>query len=138
MVEDLGRALFRARRLLWTHAASRLEARGESILAFQMLAHLQRCGPTGQSELATATAQHPTGVSRLLDELEQGGFVRRARDRRDRRKLRVEITALGIARLEEARPQVSGAVEEVLRPLAAAERRALSALLEKLIAGNPP
>jgi MarR family 2-MHQ and catechol resistance regulon transcriptional repressor len=137
LVEDLGRALFRARRLLWTRAAGRLETRGESILAFQMLGHLQRYGPTSQGEIATATAQHPTGVSRLLEELERGGFVRRARDSRDRRKLRVKITALGVARLEEARPEVLAAVDEVLRPLAGAERRSLGALLEKLIAGNP-
>jgi MarR family 2-MHQ and catechol resistance regulon transcriptional repressor len=75
-------------------------------------------------------------VSRLLDELERGGFVRRSRERSDRRRVRVAITPLGSARLAQMRPEVLGAVEEVLRPLGGGERRALATLLEKVIAAN--
>jgi MarR family 2-MHQ and catechol resistance regulon transcriptional repressor len=136
LAEDVGRAIFRARRLLWSRAAGRLEARGESILAFQMLNQLQRTGPANQGEIALAIGQHPTSVSRLLDELERGGFVRRSRERSDRRRLRVAITPLGGARLAQMRPEVLGAVEEVLHPLGTGERRALAALLEKVIAAG--
>jgi MarR family 2-MHQ and catechol resistance regulon transcriptional repressor len=132
--EELGRLLFRGRRLLWTTAAARLEARGESMLAWQLLSHLHRWGPATQREIADRTAQHTTGVSRLLDELERGGFVRRTRDPSDRRKLQVQITPRGVARVEGSRPGVFGAVEEVLRPLQQEERRQLRALLEKLVA----
>ena len=128
----MGRLLFRARRALWSAAAGRLEARGESVLAWQLLNQLQRCGPGTQREIAERAAQHPTGVSRLLEQLERGGFVRRRRDAADRRKVRVEITAHGVLRLEESRPEVLTAVDEVLRPLSLAERHALRALLGKL------
>jgi MarR family 2-MHQ and catechol resistance regulon transcriptional repressor len=128
----VGRLLFRARRALWSAAAGRLEARGESVLAWQLLNQLQRCGPGTQREIAERAAQHPTGVSRLLEQLERGGFVRRRRDAADRRKVRVEITAHGVLRLEESRPEVLTAVDEVLRPLSLAERHALRALLGKL------
>ena len=130
--EEVGRLLFRARRALWSAAAGRLEAHGESILAWQLLNQLQRSGPGTQREIAERAAQHPTGVSRLLEELEHGGYVRRNRDSTDRRKVRVEITAHGVARLEDTRPEVLTAVDEVLRPLTLAERHALRALLEKL------
>ncbi|HKB78060.1 MAG TPA: MarR family winged helix-turn-helix transcriptional regulator [Myxococcales bacterium] len=130
--EEVGRLLFRARRALWSAAAGRLEARGESVLAWQLLNQLQRCGPGTQREIAERAAQHPTGVSRLLEQLERGGFVRRRRDAADRRKVRVEITAHGVLRLEESRPEVLTAVDEVLRPLSLAERHALRALLGKL------
>ncbi|MFL5312735.1 MAG: MarR family winged helix-turn-helix transcriptional regulator [Myxococcales bacterium] len=130
--EEVGRLLFRARRALWSAAAGRLEAHGESVLAWQLLNQLQRAGPGTQREVADRTAQHPTGVSRLLEELERGGYVRRTRDASDRRKVRVEITAHGLSRLEGSRPEVLTAVDEVLRPLSLAERHALRALLEKL------
>jgi MarR family 2-MHQ and catechol resistance regulon transcriptional repressor len=101
-----------------------------------MLNQLQRGGPANQGEIGAAIGQHPTSVSRLLDELERGGFVRRSRERSDRRRLRVAITPLGVARLAGMRPEVLGAVEEVLRPLGNAERRALTSLLEKVIAAS--
>jgi len=130
--EEVGRLLFRARRALWSAAAGRLDTHGESVLAWQLLNQLQRCGPGTQREIAERTAQHPTGVSRLLEDLERGGYVRRSRDPSDRRKLRVEITAHGVARLEDSRSEVLTAVDEVLHPLSLAERHALRALLGKL------
>src|SRR5256885_399456 len=59
--EEVGRLLFRARRALWSAAAGRLETHGESVLAWQLLNQLQRCGPGTQREIAERTAQHPTG-----------------------------------------------------------------------------
>jgi len=132
--EELGRLLSRARRALWSGASRRLEAHGESVLAWQLLNQLQRSGPATQREIAERAAQHPTGVSRLLEELERGGYVRRHRDRSDRRKVRVEITSSGIARLEQSRPEVMTAVDEVLGPLTIAERQALRSLLGKISA----
>src|SRR5437899_9594291 len=102
--EEVGRLLFRARRALWSAAAGRLEAHGESVLAWQLLNQLQRCGPGTQREIAERAAQHPTGVSRLLEDLERGGYVRRIRDQDVRRQVREVITVLGIARPTHTRP----------------------------------
>lgn len=131
--EEIASGIVRVRRRLVSEADRRLAERGETVLAFQVLSALQRRGPAAQNELAQHIGQHPTGMSRLLDELEQGGLVRRSRDRTDRRKIVVEATARGRSFLLHGRPLVDAAVEEVLAPLARAERRTLRDLLWRLL-----
>jgi len=131
--EEIASGIARVRRRLIAEADRRLSERGETVLAFQVLSALQHRGRAAQNELAEHIGQHPTGVSRLLEELEQAGLVRRARDRSDRRKILVEPTARGRAFLEHGRPLVDAAIEEVLAPLARAERRTLRDLLWRML-----
>jgi DNA-binding MarR family transcriptional regulator len=131
--EEIASGIVRVRRRLVSEADRRLAEQGETVLAFQVLSALQRLGPAAQNELAQHIGQHPTGMSRLLDELEQGGLVRRSRDRADRRKIVVEATARGRSFLLHGRPLVDAAVDEVLAPLARAERRTLRDLLWRLL-----
>jgi len=130
--EEIASGIARVRRRLIAEADRRLSERGETVLAFQVLSALQRRGRAAQNELAEHIGQHPTGVSRLLEELEQAGLVRRARDRSDRRRIQVEPTARGRAFLEHGRQLVDAAIEEVLAPLARAERRTLRDLLWRM------
>ena len=132
LAEEIGQLLARSRRLVFAAAARRLDESGESIHAWRVLAHLAREGATAQCDLAMALAQHPAWVSRLVDELEAEGVVRRRRDAHDRRKLRVEVTVAGRARYEARRAEVNEAVEQVLQPLDRDEREQLRALLLKL------
>lgn len=132
--EEFGGLIGRTRRLVWSSAQRALHAQGESMLTMQLLMRLTKHGAMTQIELAQATAQHPAGISRLLEELEKDGLIRRARDPNDRRKLRVEATAKAKARLRAARPLISEAVDEVLEVLSADEKRALRAILTKIIA----
>ncbi|GAC1353392.1 MAG: hypothetical protein NVSMB47_05470 [Polyangiales bacterium] len=131
-VEELARLLSRARRRVYLACAQALSARGGSMLTFQLLAHLVVHGASTQVDLATATAQHPAGISRLLDELERDALVRRRRDPTDRRKLRVEATATGRARFRMNHPILIAAVDDALGVLSVAERKALATLLRKL------
>ena len=117
LAEEIASGIVRIRRRLVAEADRRLAERGKTVLAFQVLSALQRRGPSAQSELAEDIGQHPTGLSRLLEELEHARLVRRARDRADRRKIVVELTARGRALLAQGRPLVNAAVEEVLAPL---------------------
>ncbi|TMA28390.1 MAG: winged helix-turn-helix transcriptional regulator [Deltaproteobacteria bacterium] len=133
LTEEIGRGIHRVRRLILQEASRRLEERGESLFIWQILNFLDRCGPQMQSELAEGTGQHPTGLSRLLEEMEREGLVQRARDSRDRRKVRVEPTATGRRRLRAGRPSVHSAVEQVLEPLGMGERRTLRDLLQRLL-----
>ena len=123
----------RVRRRLVAEADRRLAQRGEGVLPFQVLSALGRQGPMSQNEPAQHIGQHPTGISRLLDEMEQAGLVRRTRDRSDRRKILVEASARGRAILTRGRPLVDAAVEEVLAPLGIAERRTLRDLLCRML-----
>ncbi len=131
--EEIASGIVRVRKRMITLADRRLGERGETVVAWQVLSALQRCGPSAQNELAQHIGQHPTGMSRLLEELEQARLVRRARDRSDRRKVLVEPTARGRTFLELGRPLVDAAVEEVLAPLDRAERRTLRDLLWRML-----
>jgi len=131
--EEIASGVVRVRKRMMAEADRRLAERGETVVTWQVLSALQRCGPSAQNELAQNIGQHPTGMSRLLEELEQARLVRRARDRSDRRKILVEPTARGRAFLEQGRPLVDAAVEEVLAPLDRLERRTLRDLLWRML-----
>jgi DNA-binding MarR family transcriptional regulator len=131
--EELGTLIARSRRRVWACAARHLERMGESIHTWQLLKHLRQRGPLAQCDLAAVCGQHPAGVSRMLEVLEGEGHVRRTRDPSDRRKVQVEITEAGLERLERMHPEVVTAADRALEPLSAEDRRALKALLEKLV-----
>lgn len=132
---ELGILIALARRSLWTAAAHELEANGFSMLVWVLLAHLVRSGSSTQRKIATATGQHPAGVSRMLVELEEQKLVRRGRDVADRRRAKVELTAAGRRSFEAARPHVIGALREALSPLSLDEKKTLRGLLGKLCPG---
>ena len=128
----------RARRRTWTHATKKLEASGETMVAWQMLLHLIRNGQRSQTELAQLTAQHPAGVSRALDDLEKRGRIKRRRDPQDRRRVYVVASASGKRWFAATSPVVLSAVNETLEPLSVAERRILRLLLRKVLREDVP
>jgi DNA-binding MarR family transcriptional regulator len=137
LAEELGMLIAKTRRMVWANATRRLEEAGESMLAWQVLAHLMRAGRQTQTEVAAALAQHPAGVSRLLDELEKQGYVARRRDRVDRRRVHVEATAGGRRRFRSILPEVVRGVEQVLEPLSEPDKRVLRRLLRKVVLQDP-
>ena len=130
---ELVRLVGQTRRRLWIAAARALAARGESIVAWSLLNRLAELGPLTQRELADASAQHPAGVSRQLDELERKGLTARGTDPTDRRRRRVELTSAGSRWFQQTRPLVDQATAPVLAVLRPAERRALTSLLRKVL-----
>lgn len=131
---DVGLLLVRVRRQLWRQTAQALEAAGESMLAWQLIAQLERAGRECQRELALAIAMDPAGVSRCLDALEQDGCVRRTRDKVDRRRLMVELTARGRRRHATLLPVVADSIDLTLAPLGLSGRAMLAALLARCLA----
>jgi DNA-binding MarR family transcriptional regulator len=125
--------IIRCRRLMWNEASRRLDEVGESLHRYRLLSELARCGPASQRDLADATAQHPAAISRLVDELEVAGLIRRRRGRQDRRQIIVAITARGRVRVQEMSPVAVSGIEEVLAPLSAARQRRLAALLTEVL-----
>ena len=129
----IGALLAASRRLVFQRARRRLEARGESIFVWRLLAYLHDEGPSIQAELADATAQHPASISRLLHEMEAAGLCRRRRDTADRRRVRVELAPAGKAKYLAHYGEAVAAVEESLRSLTHADQRALATLLSKVV-----
>jgi MarR family 2-MHQ and catechol resistance regulon transcriptional repressor len=133
LAAEIGALLARSRRQVYTRAKARLEQVGESIFVWRLLFYLHEVGPAIQAELADATAQHAGSTSRLLDEMEERGLVRRRRDGEDRRRVTVELTASGRRRYAQVFPHAIGALEESLRALSVEEQHGFAAVLRKLV-----
>jgi DNA-binding MarR family transcriptional regulator len=134
---EIGPLIAQSRRVIWLAAAKRLEEEGEAILVWQALNQLTRLGPSTQRTLADALAQHPAGMSRLLDDLEQRGLVTRTRDVTDRRCVTVALTARGRAHRKHLLPYVAEVVHNAIVPLSLDERRTLRDLLRKIVGPTP-
>ncbi|HEY1418088.1 MAG TPA: MarR family transcriptional regulator [Myxococcaceae bacterium] len=134
---EIVRLVGQVRRRLWIAAARALAARGESIVAWSLVNRLAELGALTQRELADASAQHPAGVSRQLDELERKGLTARGTDPTDRRRRRVELTATGVRWFRQTKPLVDQATAPVLAVLRPAERRMLTSLLRKVVVARP-
>ena len=135
---DLVRLVGQTRRRLWIAVARALAARGESVVAWSLVNRLAELGPVTQRELADASAQHPAGVSRQLDELERKGLTTRGTDPSDRRRRRVELTSAGLRWFRQLRPLVDQATAPVLAVLRPTERRALARLLRQVVSQPEP
>jgi DNA-binding MarR family transcriptional regulator len=125
-----GAAIHLLRRLRAEDAASGLTAPRASALSVLVFA-----GPRSIGELAAAEQVRPPTISRLVQELERDGLVRREADRADARVQRVHATAAGEALLQAGRARRVARLAESLRALPAADRRLLeraAPLLEAL------
>ena len=129
----MGMLISLTRRLVWITASRTLEEAGYSMMAWALVGFLMKLGPATQRDIAAGIGQHPAGVSRLIDDLEKEGYVRRRRDEQDRRRAQVEATARGKAMWNAAEPLVSAALKEALSPLSMDEQRQLRKILQKLV-----
>ncbi|MBT2443383.1 winged helix-turn-helix transcriptional regulator [Streptomyces sp. ISL-36] len=98
------------------------------------------CGPVRQSELIRTMGLDPSTVTKMLQRLEQSGYVRRSPDPADRRAVLVEATDGGGALRAGVADVWTGLEEHTLAGLSPAERAELARLLarveENLCAGT--
>lgn len=117
------------------------EAVGVPLLWYGVLLHLGRC-PGGQrpmGELINATAFTSGGVTRLVDRMEQVGYVERRPCPSDRRVTYVGLTERGREMLERATAvHLRGIREHLMDALEPAEVTCLDAILAKLISAGDP
>ncbi|MGA2013081.1 MAG: MarR family winged helix-turn-helix transcriptional regulator [Solirubrobacteraceae bacterium] len=100
------------------------------------LSYLRGHGPTAQQLLAERLRMDPSSMVCLLNELEESDLVVRNRDRTDRRRAIVALSARGEHALQEIDEAVQIVEEEILTGLDASERAALRALLARLNLGD--
>jgi DNA-binding MarR family transcriptional regulator len=100
---------------------------------FAVLNHLSESGPLSQQELGRALRINPSNLVGLLDLLEADGLLVRVRDRHDRRRHLVELTAAGGHRLLRACEAAEDAEDDLCSPLSKGEREQLRAMLERLV-----
>ena len=90
-----------------------------------------------QVGLGRAIACDKATMGAVLDRLQAKGLAERVADATDRRSWRLRLTPAGAELLERLAPRMALLQEELLAPLSPAERRQLTALLERLLGPLP-
>ncbi|MEU1226000.1 MarR family winged helix-turn-helix transcriptional regulator [Streptomyces sp. NPDC005828] len=94
-----------------------------------MMMRLWDCGAVRQSELIQSLGLDPSTVTKMLQRMEQCGYVRRSPDPADRRAVLVEATECGLALRAGVEDAWADLEESTLAGLAPAERTELARLL---------
>lgn len=103
---------------------------------FAALAKLHECGPLSQIDLGRQTAMDAATIKGVIDRLRERGLVVTIADKRDRRRLIVDLTEAGRA-LFAARVDAARAITRAtLEPLDAPEQQMLLALLARMAEGR--
>ena len=97
------------------------------------LQHLQERGPSAQQTLAELVGVDATNMVAVLNSLEDAGLVDRRRDRADRRRAIIELSAKGEQRLAEIDRALRQVDDQLLAPLSPAERQTLNDLLARAV-----
>ncbi|MBL9050468.1 MAG: winged helix-turn-helix transcriptional regulator [Tabrizicola sp.] len=84
-------------------------------------------------ELAVYTVVEQSTLSRVLDQLQADGLIRREVDASDSRAVRVFITEAGRAVFEDLWPHMADAQDRMFRGIPEEERRAFLATLQKML-----
>ena len=85
-------------------------------------------------ELAVYSVVEQSTLSRALDQLAEGGLIRRETDAADSRATRVYITEAGRSHFETLWPRMAEAQERMFRGIGPEERRAFVGTLQKMLA----
>jgi DNA-binding MarR family transcriptional regulator len=109
---------------------------GVTLKQLATLASLRERGELPQQLLCGVLHTSQNTVVVWLNELEQAGFITRARDAEDRRKHNVAITPAGMVALEHAEAEMRRLEDEALAALTADERVQLRRLLSKALDGG--
>jgi MarR family transcriptional regulator, transcriptional regulator for hemolysin len=126
------KVLFLAR-LLRANLNRRLSESDATLPTWVVLAALDKDEDVSQRQLADECRLEGPTITRHLDRLEARGLVRRQRDRRDRRIVRVSFTPEG-KRYYAALERAAGAVDATLRSsLSDEERAGLTSAIARLV-----
>jgi DNA-binding MarR family transcriptional regulator len=115
------------------YAKATVELLGMNLKQVAMLVALRDQGELPQTTLCDMMKLTQNTVVTWLNELEDAGYVARARDPEDRRKHNVVLTAKGAIALERAETELRKLEDEVLSALTADERTQLRKLLAKAL-----
>jgi DNA-binding MarR family transcriptional regulator len=119
-------------RHLLAHARRRPTWRRLTYQQYNVLRIIHAEGRVGQAEIARRLLVSAPVVTRLASSLVDAGLVERRRDPADRRAVRLTLTPSGRRRVTSMRRALLDAAAELLEPLPAERRAALSAALDEL------
>jgi len=135
MAESVGFLLSDVSRLMRRRFDERARSSGASVTQWRVLKILERMPGINQNQIAELLEVEPITSSRMIDRLEESGFVERRRDPADRRAWRIHLTDKAGPVLAELHELAGEMIEDALEGLNQAERDALVAALN-LIRSN--
>jgi DNA-binding MarR family transcriptional regulator len=121
---------------LGDQAAERLQAVGLQWWQYDVLSALRRQGQPfrmAATELAAAAMLTSGAMTNRIDRLQREGLVRRVADARDRRRVLVQLTRKGVARVDRATEARFKAAAAALECLGDSQRRQLERHLRQLL-----
>jgi DNA-binding MarR family transcriptional regulator len=104
--------------------------RPSELLALQ---HLRERGPSAQQTLAELIGIDATNLVAVLNSLEDAGLIERRRDRADRRRAIIALSAGGDRLLADLDRSLMHIDDEILASLTPTERQTLNTLLGKAV-----
>jgi DNA-binding MarR family transcriptional regulator len=131
---DLGAMLYALTRVVLDAEVPVLRRHDVEMWEYVVLGGLEHGPAPTQSQLAAAVGRDKTRLIPILDRLEARGLLRRAPDPDDRRNRIVSLTDEGRELLAACRASIREMESELLADLEPAERTALLATLERLVA----
>ncbi|MGI6851067.1 MarR family winged helix-turn-helix transcriptional regulator [Mesorhizobium sp. 1B3] len=140
--ERLGFLLHDAARLMRKRFETRASGYGLSAAQWRLLVRLVKDEGVAQARLAELLEIEPISVSRLLDRMEEGGWIERRQDANDRRVRMIFPTAKSRDAFAEVKSMAGEVYEEALAGLPAPIRRAtiegLTAIVNNLSEADTP
>lgn len=115
-------------------SALQREGVGLRFTQFLALKRLAKDGPMCAGELARALDHDAGAMTRVVDQLESKGYVRRQPNEQDRRSLRIAVTDAGMAVWRHIAIAHEHTLEHAQQDLDPAERAQLMDLLERVYA----
>ena len=130
---SVGYLLKRCGVLMTQVAEERFESLEISFTQWIVLTHLAQQEHISATQLSAQTGHDMGALTRVVDELERRGFVRRERSSRDRRAVEIAITPAGRGQAREARRLIVELLNRLVEPFTDAEVTTLIGLLQRLL-----
>jgi MarR family transcriptional regulator for hemolysin len=130
--QSLGFVLHDTARLLRWNFERRVQGIGLSRAKWSVLAHLKRRDGIQQSELAALLEVKPITLGRMIDRLEEDGWVKRKEDAKDRRAKCVFLTKKVTPILEQMYALGKETREEALKGISKQEQQVFMDLLLRM------
>jgi len=121
--------------VLMTQLAEERFATDTAVTFTQWLALMSLCtrqGHISATQLSRDLGHDMGALTRVVDELERRGLVRRERSRKDRRAVEIAITPEGRRVAGEAKRAIVGLLNELVQPYSLQELETLISLLRRL------
>jgi DNA-binding MarR family transcriptional regulator len=125
-------ALVRAEKAVVAALTRALQPLDLKIAQLDMLMNLYRHPGMSQHDLARKLLVGRSNITMLLPQMEQRGFLTRENDAKDKRVMRLTLTADGEALLMEALHVYSGLIERVMAQSSPAQCDAMGAMMTRI------